>query len=209
MKLNSRDAKSAMLAAELLLTKEVRNPCWMEGVFKHAAEKSQLFRTAMWIGELLDDAAVHEEKTVPSRFELLAEVYEQIGDSTLGEKPPKMAIAAYDRCVEALSKLKNLKPQDMGISTHLRDVAGKLTILKGKYSSAEDFRDSIRDTVGQKEIHDKERLIQGDERMDELVASAQAAYDADPRSTSGSSTCRTCSAGGTMRPARRRPSTSW
>lgn len=178
MKVNARDPKQAMLASEALLTKEVRNIAWMEGVFKNAA-KAGYAATVMWIGELLNDAAVKEPKTNPARFQLLREIYEQIGDSAAGDNP-SLAITALDRAVEALSKLKALKPQDMEISTDLRDVAGKLTILKGKYSSASDFRDSMRDDTAQKEIHDKERLVQGDARMDELIASAHRAYEANP-----------------------------
>ncbi|MEP0841851.1 MAG: hypothetical protein HRF43_03975 [Phycisphaerae bacterium] len=178
MKLNARDPKQAMLAAEALLTKEARNPQWMEGVFKNAA-KGGFYATAMWIGELLNDAAVKEPKPNPARFQLLREVYEQIGDTS--PEAPALAIAALERAVDALSKLKALKPQDMSISNDLRDVAGKLTILKGRYSSAEDFRDSIKDTAAQREIHDKERLVQADERMEELIAAAQAAYEAEPR----------------------------
>lgn len=178
LKTTGRDLKQAMLNAETLLTKEVRNPAYMEAVLRNAA-KARYEATAMWIGEMLNEAAMKEEKTNPARFQLLREVYEEMGDNNT-EADPELAITAYERAVEALSKLKALKPQDMTISTDLRDVAGKLTILKGRYSSADSFRESVRDTEGQKEIHDRERLVQSDQRLDEIIAKAQAAYEARP-----------------------------
>jgi hypothetical protein len=83
--------------------------------------------------------------------------------------------------VNALEKLRALKPMDTSLSMEMRDVAGKLTILKGQYSSAESYRDSIRDTDAQKELHDRERLVQSDERVDEIIAKARAAHEADPK----------------------------
>ncbi len=62
----------------------------------------------------------------------------------------------------------------------LRDVAGKLTILKGRYSSAESFTDSIVDKASQRDLHDKDRLVQSDDRLDSLIAQAQQRYEADP-----------------------------
>jgi tetratricopeptide (TPR) repeat protein len=179
MKLKSaRDPKTAMLLAEGLLCKEVRNPHYMEVVFRNAA-KARFDATAMWIGEMLNEAAMREEKTNPARFQLLREVYEQLGDAN-ADSDVAFAIAAYERGLDALSKLRNLKPQDMTIGTELRDLAGKLTILKGRYSSADSFRDSIKDTEVQKELHDRDRLVQGDERLDELIAHARATYEANP-----------------------------
>ncbi|UCD29410.1 MAG: tetratricopeptide repeat protein, partial [Planctomycetota bacterium] len=150
----------------------------MEALFKNAA-KGQYYKTVMWIGELLADAAVREEKPNPSRLVLMREVYEKLADQ-IQETDLPLAIAAMERAVEALNRLRTIKPNDMEISTDLRDVAGKLTILKGKYSTADSFKDSVQDTKVQRELHDKERIVQSDERMEELIAQAQIRYDADP-----------------------------
>ncbi len=180
MKLKSaRDPKQGMLLAEALLCKDVRNPTYMEALFRHAA-KARFDLTAMWIGEMLNDAAVREEKPSFARFQLLREIYERLGDLNT-DSDIKLAIAALDRAVEALSKMRALRPMDTSISMELRDVAGKVTILKGRYSSAESFKDSVRDTEVQKELHDRDRLVQADERLDELIANARAAHQADPQ----------------------------
>ncbi|HOA74641.1 MAG TPA: tetratricopeptide repeat protein [Phycisphaerae bacterium] len=174
-----KDAKKAMLNAEMLLSKDPHNIAYMEAMFKNA-EKAGCFETAMWIGEIYADAAVREAKPNIARFQLLRDTYERLADRVKDQNMP-MAITAMERVVDALTKMRNLKPTDGVISNDLRDMAGKLTILKGNYSQAESFVDSIRDADQQKEIYDKDRLITDAERFEELVATVQARYDANPR----------------------------
>jgi len=177
-KTNAKDLKKAMLNAEMLLSKDPKNVGYMEAMFKNAA-KGGYIAAAMWVGEMLAEAAIREAKPSPARFILMREVYEELGDR-LTETNPLVAITAYERAVEALSRLQKLKPNDLALSTELRDVAGKLTIVKGKYSSADSFKDSIQDGEAQAELHDKERAYQSDERLDELIARAQVKYEAEP-----------------------------
>lgn len=176
---SAKDPKQAMLAAENLMCKEPRNVAHMEAMFRHAA-KARFDLTAMWIGEKFCEAAMKEAKPNPAHFQLLREIYEQLGDAN-EKDDPKLAIEFLNRAVEALDKLRALKPMDTSLSMQLRDVAGKLTILKGQYSSAESFRDSVRDTDVQKELHDRDRLVQSDERLEEIIAKARAAHEADPK----------------------------
>jgi len=177
-KTGGKDAKRAMLNAEMLLAKEPSNIGHMEAVFKNAA-RGCYDQTVMWIGELLADAIVHEEKPNPGRFELMRKTYEELADRVINTEPT-LAITCLERAVEALSRLQALKPQDLDIATDLRDVAGKLTILKGKYQSAESFRDSIDDSEAQKELHDKERIVQSDVNLDKLIAIARQRLEAKP-----------------------------
>jgi TolA-binding protein len=178
-KTSGKDAKKAMLNAEMLLAKEPQNLAHMEAMFKNA-EKAGFAATTMWIGEIYAETAVREPKVNPARFQLLREVYERLADR-VKETDPVMAIAAMDRVVDALTKRRNLDPTNASISNDLRDMAGKLTILKGNYSNAESFKDSVDDSEGQKASYDKDRLVQSDERLDELIAAAQARFDANPK----------------------------
>ncbi len=177
-KTSGKDAKLAMLNAEMLLSKAPHHIGYMEAMFKNAA-RAGFDQTTMWIGEILADAADHEEKPNLERFSMMRKIYEAIGDR-YQESDPAMAITAYERAVRALSRMASLKPQDMAISTDLRDVSGKLTIQKGRYESAESFRDSVHDGEAQREIHDKERAVQSDGRIVELVAAAERRLQEDP-----------------------------
>ena len=174
----SRDPKKAMLDAEMQLSKDPHNIGHMEAMFKNAA-KASFEQTMLWIGEILADAADREEKPGLDRFATMRKLYEEMGDRHVNTNPA-MAIAAYERAVRALSRMLTLKPQDMAISTDLRDVAGKLTILKGKYSTADSFRESQHDSEAQRELHDKDRAFQTDERVEELIAAAEKRLEEDP-----------------------------
>lgn len=176
--MGGKDAKKAMLNAELLLSKDPQNIEYMESMLK-SADKAGFNATVMWIGEVYEDAAMRETKPTNSRLQLLREVYERVADR-LKETDPLLSIQAMDRVVQALTKMRNLAPTDGKIANDLRDMAGKLTILKGNYSNAESFRDSVHETEQQRETYDKERLVQDDKRVDELIATAQARYDANP-----------------------------
>ncbi len=177
-KLNVKEPKAAMLNAEMLLAKTPQNLSYMEAMFKSAAQ-ADYTATVMWIGEIFYDAACREDKPNPARFEVMRNVYEDLSDRVAAVQPD-LGIKFLERAVEALSRVSDLKPRDMSVSTDLRDVTGKLTILKGKYYSAGSFRDSIHDAEAQSEIHDKERIVQSDDRLDQLVAAARSRYEADP-----------------------------
>lgn len=177
-KTTGKDFKACMLNAERLLSMDPRNINYMEALFRNAAA-GRFDRTAMWIGEILADAVAREPKPNPARLITLRETYEMLGDLN-AETDPKLAIAALERAVDALSRLRLLRPTDNDVATSLRDVAGKLTIVKGRYSSAESFTDSMADKDSQRDIHDKDRLVQSDERLDSLIAQARQRYEADP-----------------------------
>lgn len=181
-KTTGKDPKVCMLNAERLLSMDPRNIGYMEALLKNAAQ-ARFDNTAMWIGEILLEAALREAKPNPARLITLREIYEMLGDLN-AEKDPKLAITALERAVDALSKLRALRPNDGELGTALRDVAGKLTIVKGRYSSNGSFTDSVKDTEAQREIHDRDRLVQSDDRLDSLIAQAQDRYDAEPRSDS-------------------------
>ena len=177
-KTTGKDAKKAMLNAETLLSKDPRNVSYMEAVFKNAA-RAGFEATVMWIGEIFAEAAAREEKPNPARFVVMREIYEALGDRN-AEANLLLAIDALERAVGALSRLHALKPTSLDISTDLRDVAGKLTILKGRYSSADSFKESMQDREAQRDLHDKERVVQSEDRMEELIDRARARYEADP-----------------------------
>ncbi|NLX13595.1 MAG: tetratricopeptide repeat protein [Phycisphaerales bacterium] len=177
-KLNAKEHKTAMLNAEMLLSKAPQNLSYMEAMFKSAAQ-ADFIDAVMWIGEIFYDVACREDKPNAARFECMRQVYEDLSDR-VADAYPDLGIKFLERAVEALARVSNLKPRDMSVSTDLRDVTGKLTILKGKYSSAGSFRDSIHDADSQSEIHDKERIVQSDDRLDQLITAAKGRYEANP-----------------------------
>ena len=177
--MNQKDPIKGLLNAEWLLAHDPMNVSYMEGLFKNA-DKARCDDTVMWIGHALGNAAEQEKKPNPKRFVLLKEVYEELGDRAQARGEMELAEEAYRRGISAMNVQERLDPKDTSISNIRRDLSTKLTILKGKYQTAESFQDSIRDREGQADIHDRERMVQSSDRLAELVAKAEQEVEENP-----------------------------
>ena len=62
----------------------------------------------------------------------------------------------------------------------MRDLGGRLTIARGKYDDAEDFRESLQDADQQKLLHDSERLRQGESTLKALIDATRLEWEANP-----------------------------
>ncbi len=177
--MTSRDAKKAMLNAEWLLSQDPFNISYMEGILKNA-NKLRCEETVMWIGPIYANAIENEKKPNAKRCALLREVYEDIGDRFVSRGFATRAVDCYERSAEALRWQKIADPKDMSLDNELRDLSTKLTILKGKYESAETFAESMQDAESQKALHDEGRLTQADEGLAKLIKRAEVDLAANP-----------------------------
>ncbi|UCG15711.1 MAG: hypothetical protein JSV19_10495 [Phycisphaerales bacterium] len=177
--MTGKDPVKAMLNAEWLWAHDPGNLSYIEGVLKNAG-KARCDDTLMWVGPVYREAIQTEKKPNPKRFALLKEVYEACGDRAQARNELGLAIEAYERSIEALSIQKELTPTDLGLDNIMRDLSTKLTILKGQYQTADSFKDSVRDASQQKEVHDRERMVQSDETLEQLIASAEKSMRENP-----------------------------
>jgi len=177
--MNCKDRRRAMLNAEFLMAKDPKNPTYLEGLFKNAV-KSGCLQAAMWAGPLLQDAAIAEKKPSPARFRLLSDTYAELSEQFVAAGGIADAIEAQERAVQAMARLCQVQPTNYDAIREKTELATKLTILKGKYDTADSFKDSVRDATGQADIHDTDRLVQSADRLDDLVAKARADVAANP-----------------------------
>lgn len=174
-----RDPVRAMLAAEALWAKDLGNLGYVEAMIRNAA-RAGCDDTVMWIGPLFFEAVKAEGKAHAGKLVTLKDAYLAVARRAEEAEDAEVAVEAMSRAVEALSHLSRLKPSDMAVAAELRNLAGQLTILKGKYGTAESFKESVREAEVQKDIHDRERLVQSEQRLDELIAKARREYEAEP-----------------------------
>jgi len=87
-----RDAKKAMLNAEMLLSKDPRHISYMEALLKNAA-KARYQATVMWIGEILS-----EVETLDAFCDALLAMAEEAHDhpEVLHEAPHTMPVGRLD-----------------------------------------------------------------------------------------------------------------
>lgn len=177
--MSGKDAKQAMLNAEELLAKDPKKPEYMEGVVRNAA-KAGYFQTVKWIAPTYYDALRTEKKPNAGKLKALREVLEEAGDRSDAQGDTALAVWFYEKAADVQGLVVKLLPNDGPAATDYRNLNGKLTIVRGKYSSAEDFRESLRDADKAKLLHDAERVVQADDAVENLIRAARKEYEASP-----------------------------
>lgn len=176
---NSKDFKQNLLNASELLAKDPKNASYMEPLLKNAI-KSGCVETAKWIAPILIDALKNEKKPSVSRFRAAVEVLEEVADQCEAAGHHTDTVWFLEQAVAAADAVARLAPGDGPAATHLRNLSGKLTIVRGKYRENDSFRDSLRDADKSKLLHDSDRVVQSDDAVDNLIAAARAEYEANP-----------------------------
>ncbi len=175
-----KDPLRNMLNAEFLLAMDPLNMNHTEQMFINAG-KAGLRATTNWIGGIFFEKLMGETKVGPQRLHKVALIFERMGDDLEGDGDAAGAVDAYEKALKALSILRNMKPDSAEYFNHLTGLSGKLTISKGKYNqAASSFQESLRDREGQAELHDRDRMVQADDRLDGLIASARRDFEANP-----------------------------
>lgn len=177
--MTGKDPIRAMLNAEWLWAHDQANISYVEGILRNA-DKARCEEVVMWIGPVFREALETEKKTNPKKFALLKDIYEGLGDRAQTRNETALAVEAYERAVEALGVQKHLTPKDLSLDNVMRDLSTKLTILKGQYQTADSFKESMFDAELQKEAHDRERMVQSDDRLDQLIAVAEKDLEKNP-----------------------------
>ncbi|MBI4718330.1 MAG: tetratricopeptide repeat protein [Planctomycetes bacterium] len=178
--LNDKDAKKAFINALWLFGHEPENPTYIEHVARNAA-RLRAEDVAKWAAAIGIKALESNPKTSVKQFQATVQLLEELGDRAVERGETPFACEVYQMGVDVLHSLRARHPGDNNVDNALRDLSTKLTITKGKYKDGgESFRESIADQEAQKDLHDRQRTFQSDERMDELIEKAQAAYDANP-----------------------------
>lgn len=174
-----KDAVKCMLNAEFLMAKDPTSGSYIDGVLRNAV-KADLPETVRWAGPKALDSLRKEKKPSPSRAKTLRGVLVEMAEKCDARGDAAMAAWCYEKAVEIVETLIANNPGDMALRDDQRNLAGKLTIAKGKYADAGTFRDSLHDADKQKLLHDAERGLQAESALGEIVAAAREAYEADP-----------------------------
>jgi tetratricopeptide (TPR) repeat protein len=174
-----KDPLRNMLNAAYLLAMDPGNMNHLEQMVLNAG-KAHLPATTKWAGNAYFDAVLSEKKGAPQRLIKVRDIFEDLGDQYTDAGDGGAAVEAYEQALRAINTLRNVQPENMDYFNQMTHLSGKLTIARGKYDQDGSFRHSLRDQKGQAEIHDRERLVQGDSRLDELIESARKDYLANP-----------------------------
>ena len=147
-----------MLNAEFLLAKDPDHLGYAEAMLK-AAVAGGYHRTGEWIALLVFEANKAAAKPSVATYLLLKESY-----STM-----QMFTKAVAACELALQ----LRPNDDQLRDELRNLCASMTMEKGKYGKASDFRGSINNKEAQDRLHSQEAFVKTAQTRQDAVQQAR------------------------------------
>lgn len=157
-----------LLHAEYLFAKDPNNHSYAESMLK-AAIAGDYKQTARWIADLL--FAANNESASPSLH-----TYLLIKDSYA-------AIGLWDRALAACKYAARMKPDDDEIADELQRLSAEMTVARGKYDQAGDFRKSIKDRESQERRQSQESVVKTESYRKSAVELARENFQEDPESS--------------------------
>ena len=177
--LNDKDPRQAFVNALWLFGHDPDNLAFLEAIVKNAG-RLRAEDAAKWAGGVYCKALESAPKASQKQIETLALLTEELGDRAAERDESTFALEAFQISIDTINLARRRKPKDHALEERVRNLSTKLTILKGKYQDGGSYRDSVVDNETQAELHDKDRSVQTDERLDELIATAKDRHTGDP-----------------------------
>jgi tetratricopeptide (TPR) repeat protein len=176
--MNDKDAKRGLLNAFWLFGRDPDNLSYLEGVTKNAF-RLHAEDTAFWMAGVLHKGLESAPKTSAKQFQTLTQILEEMGDRAVERNEVPFAVELYQKGVDVLNLWRRRVPKDT-VETAIKNMSSKLTITKGRYQKGESYRESIRDSEEQQDLHDEQRSVQSEDRVDVLIQKALSEHEIDP-----------------------------
>lgn len=156
-----------MLNASYLMAKDPDNLDYAEAVLK-ACVAGGYTRTAEWIANKIFDANRAGDKPSLATYLLLKDSYASLG--------------LYKEAVSACQLALDIRPNDDALRDQLRDLTAQMTVKKGKYDEAGDFRKAIKDKDVQDKLHAQESLVKTEDYRIKALSEARTLLANGPSS---------------------------
>jgi tetratricopeptide (TPR) repeat protein len=177
--MNDKNPMQAFLNSLWLFGHDPDNLSYVEGIVRNAG-RLRAEDAAMWAGGVCFRAIESSSKSGAKQFQFLAKQMEELGDRAAARGEHEFCLAAYQKGIDTYRVWLRRTPKNRDVENQLRDLSTKLTITRGKYQDSATFADSIRDTDAQRELQDRDRSVQSEDRLGELIEAAREKYEADP-----------------------------
>lgn len=181
--LSDKNPKQALVNAFWLFGHDPDNPSYIEGVMKSAARLGA-DDAAKWAAGIYFRTLESNPKPTGKLYQPLVQALEELGDRAAARGEHALAVETFQMGVEVVNAWRRRVSGDAAADNALKNMSTKLTITKGKYKDGESFRDSIADQQAQKDLHDQQRTVQTEERLEQLIRQARQEFENnrdDPR----------------------------
>lgn len=157
-----------MLNASYLMAKDPDNLDYAESVLK-ACVTGGYNRTAEWIAQKIFEANRASAKPSLATYLLLKDSYASMG--------------LYKEAVSACQLALETRPNDAPLRDELRDLTAQMTVKRGKYDEAGDFRKAIKNKDAQDKLHAQESLVKTADYRVRAASDARAVLESSPSPT--------------------------
>lgn len=176
---SDKDAKKAYLNSLWLFAHDPDNAGYIEAVVRNAG-KLRAEESAKWSAGILFKSLEANPKANTKQFLSCIELLEQLGDRAAARGEIPFGVEVFRTGVDTVNLWRRRLPKDEQTEGILKNISTKLTILKGNYQDGDSYRDSIVDAKGQADLHDVQRTVQGDDRLEQLISKSEQEYQANP-----------------------------
>lgn len=174
-----KDALKNLLSAYNLFALDPMNSQYHEAILVNAA-KLGLARVGLWIAPILWESFSREGKMSPARSEVIFKALNEVGDRLQAASDYKSAAEVFKVSQYFADAWKQAQPDKPEAHRAVSAASSKLTIVVGRFDTDEDFRSSLKDAEAQRDQHDRQRSVQQEDRLRELIEKARADYRANP-----------------------------
>ncbi|MGD0541746.1 MAG: hypothetical protein ABSB33_09535 [Tepidisphaeraceae bacterium] len=169
MKRPTSDDKVNMINAERLMSYDPGNTDHMQSLMQ-SAYRGGYWDTVLWIGQIFQKANADAKKPDYSKFIVLRDIYKGL----------KRWRLAADACQYALM----LRPNDMDLTTELKNLGAMDTMQSAGYSKGGSFRDQIKDMQKQTLLLTGDKDYADLDAQQAIIAQAEHDYKAEPHDPS-------------------------
>jgi TolA-binding protein len=156
-----------LLNAEYLMARDPEHLPYIEAMLK-AAVAGGYKQTVKWIADLLFAANNASQSPSAHAYLLLKDSYAAIG--------------LWDRSLAACQHAARLRPDDGEIADEAKRLSAELTVSRGKYDQAGDFRKSIKNREEQEVFQSQQGVVKSKDYRVLAVEAARRAYEQNPES---------------------------
>jgi len=160
-----KDPLENLVNAEYLLGKEPGSVQYMEQVLK-AAQALTLNNVVKWICDIMLEAQRLASRPNAKVLLLLTQSYHDIED--------------YATAIQACQMALQQAPNSHELNDAIKELTTKYTIQKGRYGEEGDFAKGVKDMDKQKELMEKDRMVQSKSYQEQVIDRTREEYLADP-----------------------------
>jgi len=164
-RLRGKTPLEQMLNAEYLFAKDTGHLPYAEAMLRAAVEGGYK-KTAKWIANLIFQTNNASEKPSAQTYILLKNCYAALGE--------------FDKALAACQRAARLRPEDGELAEDFKNLSAELTMVRGKYDTEVDFRESIKDRQEQEKLHAQSSVVKTDDYRISAVEDARKRLTRDP-----------------------------